>query len=161
MTEHWAIDASPLILLGKANQLDWLPGLGKIVIPSSVALEISAGNSTDPARQWLSSGSTRDMIREDIDASRELLSWDLGNGETSVIAWCQLHREFEAIIDDAAGRRCAGVFRVKLRGTLAILALAKKRGLIPLCRPVFEKLEAEGFFIAPDLIEKVAKSVGE
>ena len=89
MTEHWAIDASPLILLGKANQLDWLPGLGRIVIPSSVALEISAGSSTDPARQWLSSGSTRDMIREDINAPRELLSWDLGNGETSVIAWCQ------------------------------------------------------------------------
>jgi predicted nucleic acid-binding protein len=161
VTEHWAIDASPLILLGKTNQLDWLTGLGKIVIPNSVALEISAGSSTDPARQWLSSKSTRNMIKEDIDASRELLGWDLGAGETSVIAWCQLHREYEAVVDDATGRRCAGVFGVKLRGTLAILALAKKRGLIPLCRPIFEKFETEGFFIAPDLVEKVAQSVGE
>lgn len=105
MTEHWAIDASPLILLGKTNQLDWLPGLGNIVIPSSVALEISAGSSTDPTRQWLLSKSTQDMIKEDIDASRELLAWDLGAGETSVIAWCELHREYDAVIDDAAGRR--------------------------------------------------------
>ena len=53
MTEHWVINASPLILLGKAGQLDWLAKLGTVAIPQSVAAEISAGSEADPARQFI------------------------------------------------------------------------------------------------------------
>ena len=53
MTERWVINASPLILLGKAGQLGWVPRLGKIVVPSPVADEILAGAENDPARLWL------------------------------------------------------------------------------------------------------------
>ena len=43
MTERWVINATPLILLGKAGQLVWLPKLGEVVVPAAVALEITAG----------------------------------------------------------------------------------------------------------------------
>lgn len=53
VTERWIIDASPLILLGKSGQLGWLPQMGRILVPESVASEVAAGSPTDPARQWL------------------------------------------------------------------------------------------------------------
>ncbi len=34
MTNRWVINASPLILLGKAGQLGCVPRLGKVVVPS-------------------------------------------------------------------------------------------------------------------------------
>lgn len=52
MTEKWVFNASPLILLGKAKQLDWLAGLGTVIIPSAVADEIRVGRPDDPAREF-------------------------------------------------------------------------------------------------------------
>lgn len=161
MTDHWVINASPLILLGKAGQLDWVPRLGNVVIPQSVVDEINAGPLDDPARCWLSDGTGRAHITADASASDALLGWDLGAGETSVIAWAVQHGQFEAVLDDGAARTCAGVFGLSFRGTLSLVALAKKRGFITACRPVFDQLRAAGLFITPALVEQVAKSVGE
>ena len=86
MTERWIIDASPLILLGKAGQLDWLPQMGRIVIPESVAAEVAAGSPADPARQWLAASEGVAYIERDIAPTSDLLAWDLGAGETAVIA---------------------------------------------------------------------------
>jgi predicted nucleic acid-binding protein len=135
--------------------------MGEIVIPASVAGEVVAGNSRDPARLWLQSIESKGMVQDDVEASKELMGWDLGDGETAVIAWCKSRGNYYAVLDDAAGRRCARVFEVKTRGTLTLVALAKRRGFIPHCRPVFERLQAEGLFITERLVEQVAKSVGE
>ena len=62
MTDRWVVDASPLILLGKADELGWVMRLGEVVIPQSVAAEISAGPDDDPARQWVETGAGRDLI---------------------------------------------------------------------------------------------------
>lgn len=161
MTERWVINASPLILLGKAGQLEWVPALGQVVVPSAVAMEIAAGSATDPARLFLAGDEGKALIQPDVTVSDELMAWDLGAGETSVIAWALAHPGFEAVLDDAAARTCAGVFAIRLRGTLSLVALAKRRGFIPACRPVFEKLRHAGLFITPALIEQVAQAVGE
>ena len=55
MTDHWVMDASPLILLGKSGQLEWLPRMGHLVVPESVATEVAAGSPDDPARFQLKS----------------------------------------------------------------------------------------------------------
>ena len=50
----WVVNASPLILLGKINQLPLLAKLvGQVAIPHEVAIEIKAGPVDDPARCWL------------------------------------------------------------------------------------------------------------
>lgn len=161
MTENWVINASPLILLGKSGQLDWLPRLGQVVVPQSVADEIAAGSPDDPARRWLESPVGGALIQENAQAPDELLAWDLGRGETTVIVWALRHPDYEAVLDDAAARRCGGIFGIRLRGTLSLVALAKKRGLVAACRPVFAKMQTAGLFVTQSLVEQVARSVSE
>lgn len=161
MTERWIIDASPLILLGKAGQLDWLPQMGRIVVPESVATEVAAGSPVDPARQWLAASEGAASIVRDLAPTSDLLAWDLGAGETAVIAMAMANPGYEAVLDDAAARRCAMVFGLPMRGTLSFVALAKKRGLIPACRPVFDKMLAAGLYVSPALVEQVALAAGE
>lgn len=161
MTENWVINASPLILLGKSGQLEWLPELGRVLIPKAVAAEVAAGSPDDPARQWLSESIGAALVEPTVPATDELLAWDLGHGETAVIACGMAHAGYEAILDDAAARRCGQVFGIALRGTLSLVALAKKRGLVVACRPVFTRMRAAGLFVTPALVEQVARSAGE
>ena len=161
MTERWVINASPLILLGKSGQLDWLPQMGEIIIPKAVADEVTAGAPEDPARQWIASQIGGALIREGGTASEDLLGWDLGRGETAVIAAAMENPSREAVLDDASARRCAGVFGLRVRGTLSFVAPAKRRGLVVECRPIFVRLRAAGLFVTPALVEQVAQSVGE
>ena len=161
MTEHWIIDASPLILLGKSGQLEWLPRMGQVLVPESVAAEIAAGSPDDPARLWLESPVGMASIVSNPAIADELLAWDLGHGETAVISLAMAHPGHEALLDDAAARRCAAVFGVRLRGTLSFVALAKRRDFIPACRPIFEKMQAAGLFVSQALVDQVALSVGE
>lgn len=161
MTERWVLNASPLILLGKAEQLNWLRRMGRVTIPRAVAQEVEAGPADDPARQWLVSSEGSACVADDPPIRPDLFAWDLGMGETSVIAWATDHPGSEAVLDDAAARRCAAVFGVRFRGTLGFVALAKRRGFVPLCRPVFARMQAAGLFVAPSLIDQTARSVGE
>ncbi len=161
MTERWVINASPLILLGKAGQLGWVSRLGKIVVPSPVADEILAGAKNDPARLWLEQGEGKSLIAPGAIVPPELVAWDLGAGETSVLAWAMDAPDYEAVLDDAAARRCAQVYRVPVRGTLGLVVLLKKRGFIAECRPVFEQLKASGLFVTAALLEQAARAAGE
>jgi predicted nucleic acid-binding protein len=161
VTENWIIDASPLILLGKAGQLGWLPQMGRIFVPESVAAEVMSGSPADPARQWLGTGQGTACVVPDPVFTSDLLAWDLGAGETAVIALARANPGYEALLDDAAARRCAMVFGIPMRGSLSFVALAKKRGLVTACRPIFQQLLAAGLYVSPDLVEQVALSAGE
>ncbi len=161
MTERWVINASPLILLGKAGQLAWVPRLGAVVVPRPVADEILAGAEDDPARVWLEQGEGQSLIKPGGAVPPELAAWDLGAGETSVLAWAVNAPGYEAVLDDAAARRCAQVYRVPVRSTLGLVVLAKKRGFIAECRPVFEQLTASGLFVTAALLEQAARAAGE
>ena len=160
MTEHWVFNASPLIVLGKAGQLDWLPRLGSVIIPSSVVDEIQEGSLDDPARRFVEAPKQAELIRK-VTPKRDVLAWDLGPGETAVISWSMDHPDHEAVLDDAAARRCGDVFGIRFRGTLSLVALAKKRGWVSACRPVFAQLLDAGLYVSPILVEQVAESVGE
>jgi predicted nucleic acid-binding protein len=67
----------------------------------------------------------------------------------------------EAIIDDLAGRRCASLLGIPVRGTLGIVLTAKKRGLIPQARPVIETLIRSGMYLSKTVIEEALRRVNE
>ena len=91
----------------------------------------------------------------------EILAWDLGAGESSVLAWARSHPGSVAIIDDLQGRRCASALQVPVVGTLGIVLMAKRRGAIPVARPVLEKLVARGMYLSAQIIEQALALVGE
>ena len=63
----------------------------------------------------------------------ELAAWDLGAGETSVLAYSIAHPGWIALLDDGAARKCAKTFGVPLKGTLALIILAKKTRIDTIC----------------------------
>lgn len=89
------------------------------------------------------------------------LAWDLGAGETAVLAYALAHPGWTAILDDGAARRCAKVFGVPHKGTLGVVLLAKQRGIIPAAREVLERLQANGFRIDRQVYAGALALVGE
>lgn len=104
MTERWIINASPLIVLAKVKQTTLLSDLtDEAVIPRIVVDEIMAGPDDDPARIWLAR--QKQLAIVDVpDIPAELSAWDLGAGETAVMAYALAQPGWTAILDDNAAR---------------------------------------------------------
>jgi predicted nucleic acid-binding protein len=100
----------------------------EIVLPRAVAAEIEAGPTDDPARVLVVDG--RFVIIETPLPTSDLLVWDLGDGETAVLAYALANPGWTAIIDDGAARKCAMSFSLPVKGTLAVILLARQRGLV-------------------------------
>ena len=161
MAEHWVLNASPLIVLARIGRQNLLPALAdQIVVPQAVAAEIQAGPAQDQARQALATGQF--TIVDTPSPPPELLSWDLGSGETSVLSLAIAEPTWTVILDDAAARKCARSFSLSVKGTLAIVLLAKQRGLIPSAAQTIQALINVGFRLDDQVIrEALAHTVGE
>lgn len=91
----------------------------------------------------------------------EIARWDLGAGESEVLAWAFTHPGAEAIVDDLSGRRCAQTLGVPLRGTLGLVLQAKRDGHVAAVRPLFERLRAAGMYLSETVLNQAAALVDE
>jgi predicted nucleic acid-binding protein len=149
------LNASPIICLAKAGYSDLLLKLAdEIIVPQTVAEEIQAGHLGDPAEQILATGK---FPMAEILAMPEILAWDLGKGETAVLSYALANQTWTAIIDDQAARKCARSFSIPVKGTLAVVILAKKRGLVGSAADVMRSLQAAGLRLDDDLIRIALK----
>lgn len=160
MTERWILNASPLIALGRIGYTHLFNELATdIAIPRAVADEIKAGPANDRAQL-----AVMDNAQHIIDTglAPEVLAWDLGAGETAVISYGLTQPEWKVILDDAMARRCARSFGLHTKGTLAIVILAKQRGLIDSAADVLRLLLKAEFRLDEKVIRKaLAHTVGE
>jgi predicted nucleic acid-binding protein len=161
MGENWILNASPTIVMAKVGQLNLLKSLPeKVILPKAVANEIKAGPENDVARSAVEDGFFH--IIETPRPSPELVAWDLGAGETSVISYAIENPGWIAIIDDGAARRCAASFGVRVKGSLAVVILAKKRGLIPSAKQILQAMLEAGIRLDDRIIRQALKeTVGE
>jgi len=103
ITAKWVVNASPLICLGKIGRLDWLTATSlEVVIPSAVAREIEAGPSEDAARLWLESAG-KAFVRDAAVVDEMIAGWDLGRGESEVLARARSHPCVPQRLDPGAG----------------------------------------------------------
>ena len=106
VAEKWIINASPVIALARVGQVELLARLPvQAVLPQAVAEELSVAPEDEPARQALESGIFKIVKAPAIPDN--ILAWDLGKGESAVLAYALAHRGSVAILDDGAARRCA------------------------------------------------------
>jgi predicted nucleic acid-binding protein len=153
--DGWVVNASPIICLAKAGHTDLLLKLpGEIIVPKAVAEEILAGPISDPARQLLVTGK---LPVVEIQALPEILAWDLGKGETAVLSYTLANPGWIAVIDDLAARKCARSFTIPIKGTLAIVIQAKKRGLIVSASDAMRSLQAAGLRLDNEVIRIALK----
>jgi predicted nucleic acid-binding protein len=162
VAEAAVINASPLIFLSRGRCLHLLRLVADVIlVPEPVVVEIRAKGDGDPTAQGLAS---TPWLREapGVLASPLIASWGLGAGESAVLALAQAHPGMEAIIDDLAGRRCAALLGIPVRGTLGIIVLtAKQRGVIPADRPVLEQLIESGLYLSRQVLNTALQRVGE
>ena len=161
MSDTWVADASPVITLAKAGQLNLLtPADSELLLPEAVVAEILAGPASDPARQALEAGWGHRVSPRSMPTP--VLEWSLGAGETSVLAIALEHAGSVAILDDAEARMCARTLGVPCIGTLGVVLRAKQSGHIPSAATVLRALRAAGLFLDDTLLKKALQcAVGE
>lgn len=154
-------NASPLIILAKAQLLDRLLPIGhKIWIPEAVANEISAVKDLgDPASCWITEQPS--LIHPATPISPFLMAWDLGAGESAVISLTNATSDAIAVLDDLAARRCAQAMGLRMVGTLGLILMAKQGGLIESATHALKAVTAAGLFISSHHLDAIRIQAGE
>jgi predicted nucleic acid-binding protein len=159
---EWAVaNASPLIFLSKAHRLALLRQLAtQVLVPEPVAGEIESQGLGDVTARRVKE--TEWIVRVSTETVPALIqSWDLGPGESSVLAYSHARSDGVVVIDDAAARRCAEVLGIPVIGTLGVILLAKRRGTIPHARTVIGELKRHGMYLSESTIDRAVAVLGE
>ena len=129
-----------------------------IIVPNAVRDEVRAGQARDAsaarALRWAES-----RCRPDIAVPASVSHWDLGAGESQVIAHA-LADSLWAVLDDRAGR-CAVAHELPVIGSLGVVLRAKRHGLLVAARPCVTKLIAAGMFVDAQLLTDALAGVNE
>lgn len=161
MSRRWVINASPLIILAKVAHISLISEMcEEVIVPAGVAQEIDQGPENDPARSWLN-GEGSALIKREESIAPIVTAWDLGLGESQVLSLAYTNPGYEVIIDDRAARNCALSLRIPVRGTLGVILLAKKEGLVSKVSPILNQLLKAGLRIDHALLKAALQLVNE
>ena len=143
-------DTSPLSYLMQLGRHELLRELyGRVHVPEQVWLETLAGAEFFPhLKPALKTAESADWIQIHSVPETAFLpeAAGLDSGEQAAIALVRLLGADLLIIDELDGRMLAARIGLKVTGTLAVLAEAKKAGLIPSLRIEFRRLREDTTF---------------
>src|SRR5581483_10512098 len=99
VVERAIVNASPLILMARSGLFDLLRlPAPDMIVPSAVEGEILRRGPFDPT--VIALGRADWLRRVDVRSiPRVITAWDLGAGESSVLAWAMSNPGTEAILD--------------------------------------------------------------
>ena len=85
MNENWVLDASPIILLGKADLLKTVSPLAKVwIIPEAVIRKVESKRPIEPYLSEISYSA--EVVKENVlKINPSIAAWDLGRGESEVL----------------------------------------------------------------------------
>ncbi|OBQ33357.1 MAG: nucleic acid-binding protein [Anabaena sp. CRKS33] len=149
-------DTTPISELAKVDHLDLLPKLfGKVVIPQGVFDELQVGEH--PAAKLVQDLPWLEVVMVDNQQLvRELQqSFKLDLGESEAIALAEEISASGLLIDERAARKVAMARKLPLIGTVGILLLGKRRGLLDSVKDVLDEMQAQGMRISERLYVQV------
>jgi predicted nucleic acid-binding protein len=151
------LNASPPILLARAGLEHLLLKLPEqVVVPRAVEIEIQAGPVGDLARQILNAGKFSII---EAPSREEILTWDLGGGETTVLSYALSNPGWVAVLDDRAARTCAKSYSIPCKGTLAVVILAKQAGVIDSAADAMRLVQAAGLRLDDAIVRQALKQI--
>jgi predicted nucleic acid-binding protein len=160
VSEAWVVNASPLILFSRIGRLDLIERLAAaILVPTAVIEEVRAGQDKDPTAAAALEWAHRYTV-EDVTVAASIQHWDLGSGESQVIAHC-LGAPRWAVLDDRAARRCAAGHGISVIGSLGIVLRSKRLAHIDRARPLIADLIGAGMFLDDRFVTRALEAVGE
>ena len=128
-------DTSVLVAFSAIHLLDALRAIfAKVLIPEAVCREL-----IDQGSGWIEASDVQAAIRagewiaiEAVTAMQELSKtrWDLFSGEAEAIPLAERH-QCPILLDDPEARKVASHRGLLVIGTLGLLILGKRRGIIP------------------------------
>ncbi len=145
-------DTSPLVALQQIGQLGLLGTIfGTVLVPPAVAAEALSVDRPS----WLEERSlTKPLAAEVVFAG-------LGPGESEAISLALELCADRVLLDELPARTLAKRLNLPLIGTLGILLVAKRRGLIDAIREPVDMLRRGGFRVSADLYEELLYEAGE
>ncbi len=156
---HLVVNASPLILLCRAGHVALLQQVaGSIVVPRGVLSEVEAQPDDTACASvrnlpWLGKVS--------VEVPDSIKAWDLGLGESEVVAYALQNNGVRPLLDDAEGKACALAHGLNPLGTGGFLVKAKQMGIIGSVAPVLLSIRSEGLWISDSVIATILRSAGE
>src|SRR5437764_5701628 len=148
MADILVVNASPLIFLGNAGRLDLLRAIGasRVIVPQSVYDEVTVAQHSDRAAHAVAAAHWIERLAA-LPVPIGVVEWDLGRGESDVIAACLQATDGRPVIDDLAGRKCARALGLSPVGTLGVIISAHRRGHLNDPRQVLFDLRASGMWL--------------
>jgi len=160
VSEARVVNASPLILFARIGRLELLEGSAPaLLIPDAAVEEVRRGQEKDRTAITVLEWSERHRVT-DIAIPASIEHWDLGSGESQVIAHATLGPRW-AVLDDRAARRCAAAHNVPVIGSLGVALRCKRCGLIDKARPLLLRLIEAGMYLDERFLEDALNTVGE
>lgn len=135
---------------------------GSVLAPPSVMHEFQRLASVDPRF----AGLTFPVFVQISDATQVtpalLLNQRLHQGEREALSLAAELGADAVLMDERAGRAVASSLGLKSIGVLGILVQAKTLGLVPVIKPLLDRMHSHArFWISPALMQQVMRSVRE
>jgi len=157
-------DTTPLISLLKLDLLDILQKMySEVALPEAVYDELVANAAFQEEAQairdcsFLRKEAVRNRFAVRVLEAEMLL--DRGESEALVLA-----EDLQAdllLVDERRARAIAKQLGIPIAGTMGVLLEAKRRGYVPLLRPLLDTLQECNIRLSPALIDEVLQLAGE
>ncbi|WP_258083231.1 DUF3368 domain-containing protein [Thermococcus thermotolerans] len=148
-------DSGPLIALAKIGKLHVLHDLfGTVVIPKAVWIEVVERGEGKPGSEEVKNAKWVEVIEVRDTLGVEILEREIERGEAEAIV---LARELNAsllLLDEKIPRIIAKSLGLKVAGSLAVLFMAKKKGILDEdLDSLIGKLRRKGVYFSDKVVE--------
>ncbi|HEY3638699.1 MAG TPA: DUF3368 domain-containing protein [Rhizomicrobium sp.] len=148
-------DAGPLHYLVLTGDIDLLPKLFESVLtPKMVHDELSDGATPPPVRAWIADPPSWLEIRPTPLKSDKFEASKLDAGEAAAIMLALEAKADLILLDDREGVAFARAEGLAVTGTLGVLDIAARRGLIDLAE-AFARLKRTSFYYRRGLLDTI------
>ncbi len=152
-------NTTPFIALSSIDRLDLLPKcFGDVCVVGEVIDECATGGAVKVpdllALDWVIPVESRPVVCANI-----LL--ELDKGEKHTIDMARRNRADWVVIDEKIGRNIAEYLGLRVTGTLGVLLKSRQQGWINSFLGAVEAMRASGIYYHPELVRKLAESIGE
>ena len=157
----WISDTSPICYFARLGLLDVLPELlGPILVPMAVVDEIDRGRVFIPELPDLRVLDWVDIEMAAANIGDASIS-HLGPGETEALALARSLSGVCLLMDDFQAREQATKIGISVRGTLALLLMAKEKKYVQEVGPLINQLKEMGFRLSDSLQNTFLSLAGE
>lgn len=153
-------DTSPLLALARVSFLHPLSQLfAQVCITESVLQECLAKPERQDAQAVQAALNEGWLTRvADPNVRTSLLALD--RGEQTALEYALVHHAM-VLIDERLGRQAARKHHLKMIGAPGVLLLAKRRGLLPVLKPLLNELVGPGYYLSDALIAQLLELANE